>query len=101
MNSKKTKICIRCKKHKNFEKDFYLSRGYWRRECKSCTIEKNVMYQKRTKPWEYRENDYEERRSYMLDYYKKNKSKYSEYRRRFKEKNPGYHKEYAQNKKQG
>ena len=93
------KICSRCNEAKVEKKDFYCCRGFYRSECKKCTIKKNVRYQKVTKPWLNRFVDGDEKRSYMVDYYSKNKAKFAEYRRKFRELYPDYYKDYNRNLK--
>ena len=84
---------------KFIDSDFYLCQGKPRSECKQCTIDKNIRYQKRVKAWKHRFINDEERRSYMTEYYAKNKEKFAEYRLTFKKKYPEYHKEYSRNLK--
>lgn len=93
------KICSKCHAAKSSITDFYKCQGKIRSECKSCTIRKNVLYQKQNKAWLQRFVDSEQQKSYMVDYYAKNKEKFAEYRRKFKERNPEYHKEYARKRK--
>lgn len=93
------KICSKCNEAKKYPNNFYMCQGRPRSECKSCTISKNVDYQKRVKAWRYRFVDEEETRSYMVDYYSKNKEKFAEYRRKFKERYPEYYKEYTRKRK--
>ena len=95
-----TKICKICKEHKLF-KDFYQSKGTYRKECKKCRIKKNVAYQRANQTWRDRCIDESEKKAYMLDYYAQNKEKFKEYRRRFKEKNPEYYKKYSRERKNG
>lgn len=99
MADRNLKICSKCNSAKNSLTDFYFCQGKMRSECKSCTIRKNVRYQKRVKAWLHRFVDDEEQRSYMVDYYAKNKEKFAEYRRKFKEKYPDYYKEYSRKRK--
>lgn len=90
------KICSRCHKEKNATTDFYISRGITRAECKKCTIQRNVLHQRKTQSWKTRFIDKDSTKSYMIEYYKKNKEKFAEYRRKFKERNPDYYRDYAQ-----
>lgn len=94
------KICSRCNTAKRADADFYLCQGKSRSECKSCTIKKNVKYQRKVKAWKYRFVENDEKRSYMVDYYHRNKEKFAEYRRKFREKYPDYHREYARKRKE-
>lgn len=73
--------------------------GKYRSECKQCTIEKNVNYQKKTQAWKHRFVDEEQTRSYMQEYYATHKKKFEDYRTKFKEKYPNYFKEYSRRKK--
>ena len=93
------KVCSRCRKKKQAEKDFYLCSGKWRSECKECTIKRNVKYQRKIRSWEYRDVDNDGRRSYMREYYANNKEKFAKYRADFKERYPEYYKEYFRNRK--
>ena len=93
------KICTRCNQAKIAHMDFYMCQGKWRSECKRCTINKNVRYQKRVKAWKYRYVDHDEQKSYMVDYYAKNKDRFAGYRKKFKEKYPDYYKEYSRKRK--
>lgn len=93
------KICSKCNRAKDTVMDFYLCQGKSRSECKECTINKNVRYQKRVKSWKNRFIDNDSQRSYMVDYYSKNKDKFAEYRRQFKLRNPEYYKQYSRKRK--
>lgn len=70
-----------------------------RSECKACTINKNVRYQRKIQAWKHRYVDNDEKRSYMIEYYAANKEKFAEYRAKFKERYPEYHKEYSRRRK--
>ncbi len=94
-----TKVCSKCMKEKILHMDFYMCQGKYRSECKSCTIKKNVAYQRRVGNWKERFIDLEERREYMKKYYAANKERFALYRASFKKKNPEYHKLYARSKK--
>jgi len=94
----KLKICSRCFETKE-GKDYYTCKGLMRSECKTCTIKRNISYQKKTQAWKHRFIDNEQRKSYQLDYYAKNKEKFAEYRTNFKLKHPEYFKMYARQRK--
>ncbi len=94
------KICTLCNKTKEADIDFYLCGGKYRSECKTCTIRKNVAYQRRVKSWKYRYGSEEERKLYMRTYYHKNKNKFAKYREEFRDKYPGYYKEYFRTRKE-
>ncbi len=93
------KTCTGCHKAKDREKDFYISQGRVRSQCKECIIKKNVQYQIDTQAWLMRDSDDEQRRAYMVEYYAKNKEKFAEYRRKFKNSHPEYYKVYARDRK--
>lgn len=93
------KICSKCNCAKQSFSDFYMCKGRWRSECKSCTIKKNVLYQKRVKAWKYRFVDNDDQRSYMSEYYANNKEKFAEYRKKFRAKYPDYYKDYSRKRK--
>ncbi len=93
------KVCSKCLCEKEAENDFYRCQGKLRSECRKCTINKNVRYQRRTQAWKHRYVDNDVKRSYMIEYYAANKDKFAEYRSKFKEKYPEYHKEYARKRK--
>lgn len=94
-----TKKCSHCRRMIVLQ-DFYMNAGKYRSECKFCTINRNVRYQKRVKAWRNRDLDQDSRRLYMRKYYEKNKDKYTEYRAKFKAKYPEYYKNYARRRKQ-
>jgi hypothetical protein len=83
------KICTRCKECKTIA-DFYKCKGVRRPECKECTIERNVQYQKKHKIWVHRYSDPETRKDYYRDYYSRNPDKFAEYRAKFRETHPDY-----------
>lgn len=88
------KVCTMCLETKDETKDFYRCSGYFRSECKACTVRRNVRYQRKVQAWKNRFVDGDERRSYMIEYYAKNKEKFAEYRKKFKEKYPDYYRNY-------
>ncbi len=94
------KKCSKCSKEKDISKEFYLCAGKLRSECKSCTIKRNVRYQKRVNAWRTRYGCDDERRQYMREYYAKNKDKFAEYRRKFVEKYPDYYTQYFRRRKE-
>lgn len=94
------KICSRCNAAKRSATDFYLCQGKSRSECKSCTIKKNVKYQRKVKAWKNRFVDNDTHRSYMVEYYAKNREKFAAYREKFRKKYPDYHREYARKRKE-
>lgn len=94
------KVCSKCNATKLRDKDFYRCKGLLRRECKACTISKNIRYQRKIKAWKNKFVDGDEQRSYMVEYYRKNREKFAEYRRKFKEKYPDYYREYNRKRKE-
>lgn len=93
------KICSKCNQAKEMKGNFYLCKGNYRSECKSCTIKRNVRYQRKVQAWKHRYVDNDVQRSYMVEYYRQNKQKFADYRRKFKDKNPDYYREYSRNRK--
>lgn len=93
------KKCSSCKKEKDMKTEFYFSKGKIRSECKKCTIQRNLTYQRKSKSWKKRCSDYAENREYMLRYYEENKERFAEYRRTFLERHPGYYRAYADRKR--
>lgn len=79
------KSCSKCFQKKE-EKDFYVCKGYPRKECKKCTVKRNVEYQRINETWKNRFVDKEQSRSYMIEYYSNNRDKFREYRLKHKEK---------------
>lgn len=93
------KICARCLIEKP-EEMFYFSSGKRRSECKSCTIRRNVRYQRKIRAWKNRETDCESRRTYMRQYYENHKEKFAKYRSDFRLRHPEYYKEYFRKRKE-
>lgn len=93
------KTCARCNLDKP-EELFYFSSGKRRSECKSCTIQRNVRYQKKVRAWKKRETDQESRRTYMRKYYEGNKERFAKYRENFRIRHPEYYKEYFRKRKE-
>lgn len=87
------KVCSRCHSPKP-SSDFYVCKGFPRRECKSCTIKKNGVYQHKKKPWRSESVDKDAKREYMKKYYREHKEKYLVYRAAFAAKHPDYQKMY-------
>jgi GrpB-like predicted nucleotidyltransferase (UPF0157 family) len=87
------KICSQCYEAK-LPNEFYVSKGASRSECKACTKEKNMAYQRKTKAWKHRYVDDEGRKTYLSEYYKNNRDKFANYRKRFLKANPDYHHDY-------
>lgn len=98
MNNRKK--CTHCLKNKDASKDFYLCSGRIRGECKACTINKNVKYQKKVGAWKVKFKDDATRHEYMREYYKNNKEKFARYRAEFKLRNPEYYKNYLRMRKE-
>lgn len=94
------KVCKRCKEPKNELTDFYMCGGYYRSECKKCTVERNVSYQRRVRAWQHRNGNEEGRKIYMKSYYESHKEQYAEYRHEFKKRNPEYYKFYFRARKE-
>jgi hypothetical protein len=59
-----------------------------------------MSYQRRTRAWQYREVDEEERKVYMRAYYNKHKERFAKYRTQFRLRYPDYYKEYFKRKKE-
>jgi len=94
------KICTYCKEEKEIPEDFYRWRGFFKSECKKCTILRNGNYQKRVQAWKMRSGEGDVRNAYMRAYYAKNKEKFALYRRQFLDKHPDYYKDYFRKKKE-
>ena len=92
------KVCSLCLASKFLRTDFYMCKGYYRSECKQCTISKNGVRQRESEVWKNRCLDPEKAKEYRLRYYSQNKGKFAEYRRKFKEKHPHYYRDRARRK---
>ena len=93
------KRCSLCKTEKDMKVDFYFSKGKIRPECKKCTIQRNMAYQRKVKSWKKRCSDYASNREYMLQYYQDNKDRFAEYRKTFLDRHPDYYRDYADRKR--
>jgi len=91
------KICTKCHEAKKALEEFYQCLGKYRSECKSCTIKRNVKYQRENKT--SKRYDYASRRLYMRKYYYNNKLKFAQYRAEFKKRYPNYYKQYFKKNK--
>ena len=94
------KACKICNQEKDVKKDFYISAGRVRSDCKACTNKTNYNYQKKNKTWLSRCPDPETQKEHRKKYYEKNKAKFAEYRKAFRERHPDYFKDYFRAKKE-
>lgn len=90
----KKKTCRDCKKEKDLQTEFYAHKGFYRSECKKCTIKRTSLYKKTHPSPKPSPDEAEKRRRYHIDYYQKNKEKFVIYRQNFHKKNPEYRKNY-------
>lgn len=91
------KVCSKCKLELELD-NFYLcgkdkNAPYYKSECKKCSIERNLIYQKLHKK---KKTLTKKQRDAAKTYYKQNKERWKLYRQRFLEKHPGYYKSYLQ-----
>ena len=93
------RICNRCGESKRYI-DYYFCSGKPRSECKTCTIRRNIIYQRQVKAWKSRYETDEARKIYMRAYYHKNKQKFAKYREDFRLRYPDYYKDYFRKRKE-
>lgn len=86
-----TKLCKNC----NTEKEvtcFYAHKGKPRYHCKECLKTYSKAYREKTR---LTDEQKEQRKLYLRNYYQQNKDKFIEYRKTLNEKHPNYHTQYA------